>query len=76
MEGDSSRAVMRELMLHAEFLKLLAKQEEEESDLDMLASLCCDVCVFALFPTLPIQNSFCRASINEFSLHYFKCFRK
>jgi len=50
VEGDSCRAVTRELMLHAEFLKLLAKQEEqeEESDLleqkmDMLDSLCCEL---------------------------------
>ena len=46
VEGDSGNAVIRELMLHAEFLKLLATREEEsdllEQKWDMLASLCED----------------------------------
>ncbi|XP_047153009.1 CCR4-NOT transcription complex subunit 1-like [Vigna umbellata] len=46
VEGDSGNAVIRELMLHAEFLKLLAKREDEsdllEQKWDMLASLCED----------------------------------
>jgi len=67
VEGDSGNAVIRELMLHAEFLKLLAKREEEsdlfEQKMDMFASFCQDanVCFLSY-----IANA--KYSLNSLSL--------
>lgn len=74
VEGDSGNAVIRELMLHAEFLKLLAKREEEsdllEQKMDMLASLCKDdgnVCFVSY-----IANAKYSLSLTSLAtLHYF-----